>query len=157
MLDRIRPCYGRGWFHDAPHVLVVVGIKDQAWKRSYDGYCSVETDAAIATWQRVTESHSYARARVQLAELHLKTGQPDLAQGELREVLGDVRPLIDSYLDDTPRLVSKLESAAVGPDYPLLSQAAHSLKSSSANLGAMGLSAAAKRIARWRTKVAPFQ
>ena len=48
MLDRIRPCYGREWFHDAPHVLVVVGIKDQAWKRSFDGYCSVETDAAIA-------------------------------------------------------------------------------------------------------------
>jgi signal transduction histidine kinase/CheY-like chemotaxis protein len=69
------------------------------------------------------------------------------ALDELREVLGgDVRPLIDSFLDDTPRLVARLESAAAGPDYALLSQAAHSLKSSSANLGAMGLSAAAKRI-----------
>ncbi len=48
MLDRIRPSYDRGWFHDAPHVLVVVGLKDQAWKRSFDGYCSLETDAAIA-------------------------------------------------------------------------------------------------------------
>ena len=36
------------WFHDAPHVLVVVGLKNQAWKRSFDGYNSVETDAAIA-------------------------------------------------------------------------------------------------------------
>ncbi len=48
MLSRIRACYGREWFHDAPHVLVVVGIKDKSWKRSFDGYCSVETDAAIA-------------------------------------------------------------------------------------------------------------
>lgn len=48
MLARIRACYGREWFHDAPHVLVVVGMEDKAWKRSFDGYCSVETDAAIA-------------------------------------------------------------------------------------------------------------
>ena len=48
MLEKVRGCYGREWFHDAPHVLVVVGLKDQAWKRSFDGYNSVETDAAIA-------------------------------------------------------------------------------------------------------------
>lgn len=47
-LAGIRACYGREWFHDAPHVLVVVGMEDKAWKRSFDGYCSVETDAAIA-------------------------------------------------------------------------------------------------------------
>ena len=66
---------------------------------------------------------------------------------ELREVLGDdVRALIDVFLDDAPRLIAELEIAATRPDYPLLYQAAHSLKSSSANLGAMVLSAAAKRI-----------
>jgi nitroreductase len=27
---------------------VVLGLKDQAWNRSYDGYNSVETDVAIA-------------------------------------------------------------------------------------------------------------
>ncbi|MCU0458135.1 MAG: nitroreductase family protein [Bacteroidales bacterium] len=48
MLGKVRACYGREWFHDAPHVLVVVGLKDQAWTRSFDGYNSVETDAAIA-------------------------------------------------------------------------------------------------------------
>ena len=47
MLEKVKVCYGREWFHDAPHVLVVVGLKDQAWKRSFDGYNSVETDAAI--------------------------------------------------------------------------------------------------------------
>lgn len=48
MLGKVRGCYGREWFSDAPHVIVVVGLKDQAWNRSFDGYISVETDAAIA-------------------------------------------------------------------------------------------------------------
>ncbi len=66
---------------------------------------------------------------------------------ELRTVLGDeVRHLIQVFLDDAPSLIAKLETAATRPDYPLLYEAAHSLKSSSANLGAMHLSAAAKRI-----------
>ena len=67
---------------------------------------------------------------------------------ELRSMLGgEVDRLIDVFLEDTPRLVSALEAAASsGPDYTALRDAAHSLKSSSANLGAMSLSAAAKRI-----------
>jgi CheY-like chemotaxis protein len=67
---------------------------------------------------------------------------------ELRSMLGgEVDRLIDVFLEDTPRLVSALEVAASsGPDYVALRDAAHSLKSSSANLGAMSLSAAAKRI-----------
>jgi tetratricopeptide (TPR) repeat protein len=48
-----------------------------------------ETDAAIATWQRVTENHSYPRARVQLAELYLQQGQPELARAQVQEVLAD--------------------------------------------------------------------
>jgi nitroreductase len=48
MLEKVRPCYNRDWFKDAPHILVILGLKDQAWKRSYDGYNSIETDIAIA-------------------------------------------------------------------------------------------------------------
>ena len=48
MLEKVRTCYHREWFKDAPHIIVVVGLRDQAWNRSYDGYNSVETDAAIA-------------------------------------------------------------------------------------------------------------
>ena len=48
MLEKVKTCYNREWFKDAPHVLVVLGFKDQAWNRSYDGYKSVETDVAIA-------------------------------------------------------------------------------------------------------------
>ena len=48
MLEKVKACYNREWFKDAPHVLVVLGLKDQAWNRSYDGYNSIETDIAIA-------------------------------------------------------------------------------------------------------------
>ena len=33
---------------DAPHVLVIIGLKEKAWVRSFDGYNSIETDLAIA-------------------------------------------------------------------------------------------------------------
>lgn len=48
-----------------------------------------ETDSAIAVWQRVTENHSYPRARVQLAELYLAKNQPELACTQLQEVITD--------------------------------------------------------------------
>jgi nitroreductase len=47
-LARVRSCYGRPWFHDAPQVLAVVGFRDQAWVRARDGYCALETDLTIA-------------------------------------------------------------------------------------------------------------
>ena len=48
MLAKVRPCYGRDWFIDAPHILVVVGYPEEAWVRKYDGYNSLETDLTIA-------------------------------------------------------------------------------------------------------------
>jgi nitroreductase len=48
MLSAIRACYHRDWYKNAPHVLVLVGKKDEAWVRNADGYTSVETDTAIA-------------------------------------------------------------------------------------------------------------
>jgi nitroreductase len=48
MLEKVKACYNRDWFTDAPHVLVALGLRDQAWNRVYDGYNSVETDVAIA-------------------------------------------------------------------------------------------------------------
>ena len=48
-----------------------------------------ETDAALKTWQQVTAEHSYARAKVQLAELYLAKNQPDLARTELKDVVSD--------------------------------------------------------------------
>ena len=66
---------------------------------------------------------------------------------ELRSILGnEVDRLIEVFLDDTPRLIAALETAATGPDYDMLRNASHTLKSSSANLGAMSLSNAAKKL-----------
>jgi nitroreductase len=48
MIEKVRACYHRDWFKEAPHILVIVGLKDQAWNRSSDGYNSIETDLAIA-------------------------------------------------------------------------------------------------------------
>ena len=48
-----------------------------------------ETPVAIATWKKVLEDHSYARARVQLAELYLQKQEPQLARSELNEVVAD--------------------------------------------------------------------
>ena len=48
-----------------------------------------ETDAALKIWQQVTAEHSYARAKVQLAELYLAQNQPELARTELKDVVAD--------------------------------------------------------------------
>ncbi|HUI71062.1 MAG TPA: nitroreductase family protein [Spirochaetia bacterium] len=46
-LLKLKRCYARPWFQDAPHILVVVGKVGDAWTRQ-DGYNSIETDLAIA-------------------------------------------------------------------------------------------------------------
>ena len=67
--------------------------------------------------------------------------------GELRLVLGEeTERLVGVFLEDVPQQLIKLEAAALGPDLPVLREIAHSLKSASANLGAMSLSAACKRV-----------
>ena len=66
---------------------------------------------------------------------------------ELREIAGDeTTRIITIFLEDAPRLIGTLEKAAAVPDLDAMRDAAHTLKSSSANVGAMALSAAAKRV-----------
>jgi HPt (histidine-containing phosphotransfer) domain-containing protein len=50
------------------------------------------------------------------------------------------------YLEDTPKSLAQLEQAAQSGDVEGLIAPAHSLKSTSANLGALALSEMAKRI-----------
>ena len=89
-------------------------------------------------------------------DLHARHHEP--AQGDpptldrrvyddLRDLLGsELQPLVALYLKDTPRLIEDMRNASVAPDHDALREAAHSLKSSSANVGAMALSTAARRI-----------
>lgn len=53
MLKKVRAAYPRDWFCDAPNVLIVLGLKDKAWKRGFDGYNSLETDVTIAMTQMI--------------------------------------------------------------------------------------------------------
>jgi nitroreductase len=48
ILEKVRASYNYQWFKDAPHILIVLGLKNKAWIRNYDGYNSIETDVAIA-------------------------------------------------------------------------------------------------------------
>ncbi|HID8538953.1 ATP-binding protein [Stenotrophomonas sp. AR026] len=66
---------------------------------------------------------------------------------ELHAVIGDTAfQIITVFLDDAPAMVQQLQKAAQGSDEPRLQAIAHSLKSSSANVGALSLSAVAQRI-----------
>lgn len=48
MLNRIRPCYHKEWFKNAPHILIVVGDNSSSWVRKTDDYNFIETDLTIA-------------------------------------------------------------------------------------------------------------
>ena len=66
---------------------------------------------------------------------------------ELIDVMGeDFNTVLDAYLLDTPDLIDAMEAAAASHDADGLVNPAHSLKSTSANFGAMKLSRLAEKI-----------
>ncbi|HEL5041376.1 TPA: response regulator [Stenotrophomonas maltophilia] len=66
---------------------------------------------------------------------------------ELQAVIGDTAlQIVSVFLEDAPAMVQQLQQAAQSSDEPRLQAIAHSLKSSSANVGALSLSAIAQRI-----------
>jgi HPt (histidine-containing phosphotransfer) domain-containing protein len=80
--------------------------------------------------------------------------EPILDQGvlqSLEELGGDDDPdlfveLIDLFLQDAPHRIDELRRGLEQGDVKLLERAAHTLKSSSANVGALPLSALCKRM-----------
>lgn len=48
-----------------------------------------ERASAMGIWKQVTDTHSYPRAKVQLAELYAANQQSDLARAELKDVIAD--------------------------------------------------------------------
>ncbi|WP_312647108.1 response regulator, partial [Stenotrophomonas sp.] len=66
---------------------------------------------------------------------------------ELHAVIGEAAiQIISVFLEDAPALVQHLQQAAQAGDEARLQAVAHSLKSSSANVGALSLSTVARRI-----------
>lgn len=76
--------------------------------------------------------------------------QPVLDRGvldELHAVIGDAAlQIVAVFLKDAPAMVQQLQQAAQNGDEPRLQALAHTLKSSSANVGVLSLSAVAQRI-----------
>ena len=56
--------------------------------------------------------------------------------------------LIDLYLEESPRQLASMLGAAAGADAAAIRRAAHSLKGSSASLGALGVAALCEEIER---------
>ncbi len=66
---------------------------------------------------------------------------------EVRDLLGDeFAVLIDAYLEDTENFVQAMQDACERDDLNAIELPAHSMKSSSANVGAMRLSSLAKEL-----------
>jgi nitroreductase len=78
-LARVRPCYDRPWFHDAPLILAVAGWRDRAWVRPGDGYNTLETDLAIAMDHLILAAEAEGLATCWIAHFE---------PGPLREALG---------------------------------------------------------------------
>jgi len=69
----------------------------------------------------------------------------------LRELGGEQDPgllleLIDLYLSDAPQRMAEIEQSLASGNWKLLERAAHTLKSASANIGALGLSALCQQL-----------
>ncbi len=66
---------------------------------------------------------------------------------DLRQMMGaEFQRLVSTFLEDAPGHLLTLQAAAVATDVPSMVAPAHSLKSASANLGAMTLSGLAREI-----------
>ena len=57
-----------------------------------------------------------------------------------------LREIAGIFLEDTPQRVTELEQSLKAGDVPKFTRAAHSIKGSSANLGALGLRAVAEQL-----------
>lgn len=65
----------------------------------------------------------------------------------LRDIMAEEFPaLVRAYLDEASRLIESMALAAAGRDADRMRRAAHSLKSASANIGALGLAEVARQL-----------
>ncbi|HSR17372.1 MAG TPA: nitroreductase family protein, partial [Ignavibacteriaceae bacterium] len=72
VLQKLHRCYGREWFQEAPHVLIIVGDISKAWVRGSDGYCSIETDLAIAMTHILLAAENEGVASCWISNFNLK-------------------------------------------------------------------------------------
>ena len=92
MLEKVKACYQREWFKDAPQILVMIGLKDQAWKRSLDGYNSIETDVAIAMTHIILAAENEGVGTCWIANYNPDLLNKAINPGENEEIFG-ITPL----------------------------------------------------------------
>lgn len=73
------------------------------------------------------------------------------AIANLRELNPDdndafLREIVDIFLEDTPQRIAELDVSLASNDIPRFTRAAHSIKGSSSNVGAMALRAVAEQL-----------
>jgi HPt (histidine-containing phosphotransfer) domain-containing protein len=64
-----------------------------------------------------------------------------------------LREIVGIFLEDTPRRIAELDQSLAAGDAPAFTRAAHSIKGSSSNLGALRLRAAAEKLEHDSRKV----
>ena len=92
MLEKVKACYQQEWFKDAPQILVMLGLKDHAWKRSLDGYNSIETDVAIAMTHIILAAENEGIGTCWIANYNPELLNEAINPGE-NEVIFGITPL----------------------------------------------------------------
>ncbi len=92
MLDKVRECYDRQWFKDAPQILVVIGYKDEAWVRNADNYNSIETDVTIAMDHMILAAHALGVSTCWIAAFNNNILRGALKLGQ-NEIVYSITPL----------------------------------------------------------------
>ena len=108
------------------------------WRPSSSAPAKVEMAAMAETPVPAETAAILDAAALQNLRAMRRPGRPD--------VLGRI---IDLFYSDAPRLLGQLEVAAEASDAAALQLAAHTLKSSCANVGALGLSATCREIEQY--------
>ena len=86
---------------------------------------------------------SASEARQEVVDASVIQGLRELGGAEDPGLLVE---LIDLYLADAPQRMAEIEKSLASGDWKLLERAAHTLKSASANIGALGLSALCQQL-----------
>lgn len=86
LLEKVKASYQRDWIKEAPHILVLIGLKNQAWIRGYDGYNSVETDVSIAMTQIILAAENEGIGACWIAAYNPEVLKEALNRGENEQI-----------------------------------------------------------------------
>lgn len=140
----------------------MVGDKEKCLDAGMDDYMSKPLnrhvlEETIKKWLDAQGGAAPAKRKPAPSKPSVPASLPQVPDGEgvvddtilkdLVDIMGDeFLELLEVYLEDSPRAVASLEEAAANNDLRALVAPAHSLKSTSANLGATRLSELAKAL-----------